>query len=38
MNEVVMKAPAGIRMEEWRPDGLGAASVDRDLDMLADVL
>jgi GNAT superfamily N-acetyltransferase len=38
MNEVVMKAPAGIRMEEWRPDRLGAASVDRDLDMLADVL
>lgn len=38
MSDAVMKAPAGIRIEEWRPDDPAAASLDRDLDMLAEVL
>ncbi len=34
-----MTAPAGIiNIEEWRPDTTHAAAVDRDIDMLADVL
>lgn len=37
MNET-WNAPAGIRIEEWRPDGPGAAAPGHDLDMLADVL
>jgi GNAT superfamily N-acetyltransferase len=31
-------AAAGVRIEEWRPDGTDDATVDADLDMLADVL
>ena len=30
--------PAGIRIEEWRPDRYDGASVDREIDMLADIL
>lgn len=38
----ITNAPAGvhpdIQIVEWNPDASGAASLDRDLDMLADVL
>jgi len=33
-----MDAPAGIRIEEWRPDRGEADSLGRDLDMLAGIL
>jgi len=33
-----MTAPADIQIEEWLPDPPGAPSLERDLDMLSDVL
>jgi ribosomal protein S18 acetylase RimI-like enzyme len=33
-----MNAPSGIRIDEWRADARDAASLERDLDMLAEVL
>jgi GNAT superfamily N-acetyltransferase len=33
-----VNAWAEIQIEEWRPDGLGAAAVERDLHMLSEVL
>jgi len=33
-----MNALADIQIEEWRPDGLGAASLEQDIDMLGEVL
>lgn len=33
-----MNAPAEIQIEEWRPDCSGAASLEQDIDMLAEVL
>ncbi len=33
-----MHEPAGIRIEEWRPDRAEAASLEPDVDMLAEVL
>ena len=33
-----MHKPADITIEEWRPDQLDASALDRDLDMLAEVL
>jgi len=37
MNDAV-NTPAETQIEEWRPDRRGAASLDRDLDMLGEVL
>src|SRR5205814_6485239 len=36
IREVVMNA--GMHIEEWRPDGAGSASLEQELDMLADIL
>jgi ribosomal protein S18 acetylase RimI-like enzyme len=36
MSEIA--SPPNVRIEEWRPDRSDAASVQRDLDMLADIL
>ena len=33
-----MHKPADLTIEEWRPDHLDAAALDRDLDMLAEIL
>src|SRR5437899_3198960 len=33
-----MNTPDDVRIEEWRPDRSGAASVEHDLDMLSEVL
>lgn len=33
-----INAPAEIRVEEWRPNDSGAASIDAEIDMLAEVL
>jgi len=33
-----MRTPAGIHIDEWRPDLPDSPALDRDLDMLADIL
>lgn len=38
MTTAPMNAPPGVHIEEWRPSAVGDASLDRDLDDLADVL